>query len=94
MFRCVLRGDRVLADRLSEKAVWHLLMPYAAQAGVGRIAPHDLRRTCAKLCRSAGGELEQIQLLLGHADLTTLSQYLRLTIRDIRKMHAASKPGR
>jgi hypothetical protein len=34
---------------------------YAADAGVPGIAPHDLRRTCAKLCRAAGGELEQIQ---------------------------------
>ena len=31
----------------------------------GRLAPHDLRRTCARLCHSAGGELEQIQFLLG-----------------------------
>src|SRR5690242_21087692 len=34
---------------------------YATAAGVPRIAPHDLRRSCAKLCRAAGGELEQIQ---------------------------------
>jgi predicted permease len=39
--------------------------------GVPGIAPHDLRRTCAKLCRAAGGELEQIQLLLGHASAQT-----------------------
>jgi integrase len=36
------------------------------RAGLPDIAPHDLRRTTAKLCRAAGGELEQIQLLLGH----------------------------
>jgi len=41
-----------------------------------RIAPHDLRRTCAKLCRAAGGELEQIQLLLGHASVQTTERYL------------------
>lgn len=29
------------------------------------IAPHDLRRTCAKLCHTSSGELEQIQFLLG-----------------------------
>lgn len=40
------------------------------------IAPHDLRRTCAKLCRAAGGELEQIQLLLGHASVQTTERYL------------------
>jgi integrase len=41
-----------------------------------KLAPHDLRRTCAKLCRQAGGELEQIQLLLGHASIQTTERYL------------------
>jgi hypothetical protein len=40
------------------------------------IAPHDLRRTCAKLCHSNGGELEQIQFLLGHASVQTTERYL------------------
>src|SRR5215831_4154874 len=40
------------------------------------IKPHDLRRTCAKLCRRSGGELEQIQLLLGHASIATTERYL------------------
>ena len=38
--------------------------------------PHDLRRTTVKLCRAAGGELEQIQLLLGHASVQTTERYL------------------
>ncbi|HEX4231271.1 MAG TPA: site-specific integrase [Bryobacteraceae bacterium] len=47
-------------------------------AAIGRrdLTPHDLRRTCAKLCRKAGGELEQIQLLLGHASIQTTERYL------------------
>jgi integrase len=40
------------------------------------IAPYDLRRTCAKLCHSSGGELEQIQFLLGHASVQTTERYL------------------
>jgi integrase len=40
------------------------------------IGPHDLRRTCAKLCRAAGGELEQTQILLGHASVQTTERYL------------------
>jgi len=39
---------------------------YAKLAGIEVLAPHDLRQTCARLCHSAGGELEQIQFLLGH----------------------------
>jgi hypothetical protein len=40
------------------------------------LASHDLRRTCANLCRGAGGGLEQIQMLLGHASLQTTERYL------------------
>ena len=40
------------------------------------LAPHDLRRTCARLCRKRGGELEQIQFLLGHASIATTERYL------------------
>jgi len=40
------------------------------------LAPHDLRRTCAKLCHTAGGEIEQIQFLLGHASVLTTERYL------------------
>ncbi len=76
VFRPVNRGDRVYGEALNEKVVWQLLQGYAEDAGVPGIAPHDLRRTCAKLCRAAGGELEQIQLLLGHASVQTTERYL------------------
>ena len=46
------------------------------RAGLEHIAPHDLRRTCAKLCHTSGGELEQIQFLLGHASVQTTERYL------------------
>jgi site-specific recombinase XerD len=61
---------------MSEKVVWQLLQPYALASGLAGIAPHDLRRTTAKLCRAAGGELEQIQLLLGHSSVQTTERYL------------------
>jgi integrase len=76
VFRCVNRAGRVAGERLGEKVVWQMLKPYAEAAGVPGIAPHDLRRTCAKLCRAAGGQLEQIQLLLGHASVQTTERYL------------------
>ena len=75
VFRPVNRGGQAQRVGLSEKVVWQLLQGYAA-AGVPGIAPHDLRRTCAKMCRAAGGELEQIQLLLGHASVQTTERYL------------------
>jgi len=76
VFRPVNRADRVAGDRLGEKVVWQMLREYAEATGVPGIAPHDARRTCAKLCRAAGGELEQIQLLLGHASVQTTERYL------------------
>jgi site-specific recombinase XerD len=76
VFRSVNRVDKVQGEVLSEKVVWQMLRPYAAAAGVPGIAPHDCRRTAAKLCRAAGGELEQIQMLLGHASVQTTERYL------------------
>jgi integrase len=61
---------------MSEKVAWQLLQPYAVAAGLAGIAPHDLRRSCAKMCRAASGELEQIQLILGHCSVQTTERYL------------------
>src|SRR5580658_3376694 len=69
LFRPVNRGDQVFGERLSEKVVWQMLKSYVVAAGLPDIAPHDLRRTTAKLCRAAGGELGQIQMLLGHSSV-------------------------
>src|SRR6202790_3060883 len=50
VFRPVNRRDTISGERLSEKVVWQLLRPYAEAAGLAGIAPHDLRRSCAKMC--------------------------------------------
>jgi integrase len=76
VFRSVNRSGTLAGESLGEKVIWQMLKRYAAEVGVPGIAPHDLRRTCAKLCRAAGGELEQIQLLLGHASIQTTERYL------------------
>lgn len=72
VWRSINRGGRIWGDGLTEKVIWQVVEQYAA-AG---IAPHDLRRTSAKLCRAGGGELEQIQILLGHASVQTTERYL------------------
>lgn len=76
IFRCVSRTGRVWGDRLSEKAIWWIVREYAKVVGIDNLAPHDLRRTCARLCHSSGGELEQIQFLLGHRSVETTERYL------------------
>jgi site-specific recombinase XerD len=63
-------------EALSERMIWHIVMKYARETGlVDKLAPHDLRRTCAKLCRQSG---EQIQFLLGHASMQTTERYFTL----------------
>jgi integrase/recombinase XerD len=62
--------------RLSTTCVWQIVQRNATAVGLGGLRPHDLRRTMAKLCRASGGQLEQIQLLLGHASIKTTEIYL------------------
>jgi len=63
-------------DGITPKAIWHIVKAAAAQAKISNLAPHDLRRACARLCHLAGGESEQIQFLLGHASVQTTERYL------------------
>ena len=56
--------------------LWDVVRAAAARAGIDKLAPHDLRRTCARLCHLAGGELDQIQFLLGHVSIQTTERYL------------------
>jgi hypothetical protein len=76
IFQSVSRMGRVWGKALSQNVVWYVVRSCCERAGLDRIAPHDLRRTCAKLCHSSGGELEQIQFLLGHASVQTTERYL------------------
>jgi site-specific recombinase XerD len=76
IFRRVNRLEKVWGDGITPKAIWHIVKAAAAKAEISNLAPHDLRRTCARLCHLAGGELEQIQFLLGHASVQTTERYL------------------
>jgi len=59
---------KVLIQKLQLVPKPHLVLP--------SVAPHDLRRTCARLCHQAEGELDQIQFLLGHVSIQTTEKYL------------------
>ena len=76
IFRRVSRMDKIWGDSITPKAIWHVVKAAAKHADIKNLAPHDLRRTCARLCHLAGGELEQIQFLLGHASVQTTERYL------------------
>jgi site-specific recombinase XerD len=64
---------------MTAKVLWDVVRNAAAAAGINNLAPHDLRRTCARLCHLAGGELDQIQFLLGHVSIQTTERYLGCT---------------
>ncbi|HEX7422786.1 MAG TPA: DUF2293 domain-containing protein [Terriglobales bacterium] len=76
IFRAVSRTGSVWGTGISENVVWHVVSKRCNQGELEHVAPHDLRRTCARLCHSSGGELEQIQFLLGHSSVQTTERYL------------------
>jgi len=72
----VNKVGRAWGEGITEKAVWHIVEESAKTVGIAKLAPHDLRRTCARLCHASGRELEQIQFLLGHVSVLTTERYL------------------
>ncbi len=63
-FRAINKAGRVWGEGMTAKVIWDVVKAAATHAGIEKLAPHDLRRTCARLCHLAGGELDQIQFLL------------------------------
>ncbi|HTF67751.1 MAG TPA: site-specific integrase [Edaphobacter sp.] len=76
LLRSVSKSGKVNRDRLSDWAVWWIVEQSSKQIGIEHFGAHDLRRTCAKLCRKNGGDLEQIKFLLGHSSIQTTERYL------------------
>jgi integrase len=76
LFRSINKAGRVWGSGMTPKVLWEVVREAATRAGIEKLAPHDLRRTCARLCHLAGGELDQIQFLLGHVSIQTTERYL------------------
>jgi integrase len=76
VLRSVSKSGKVNRDTLSDWAVWSIVEQSSKQIGIEHFGAHDLRRTCAKLCRKNGGDLEQIKFLLGHSSIQTTERYL------------------
>jgi integrase len=76
LFRRVNKVGRAWGDGMAVKAVWHIVKESAKSIRVAKLAPHDLRRTCSRLCHASGGELGQIQFLLGYVSVQTTERYL------------------
>jgi integrase/recombinase XerD len=68
---------------------------YARKAGIKKsVSTHTLRRTCATHMLRRGAHPFMIAEMLGHADLKTLSHYLNVSISDLTRTHAKSRPGK
>ena len=82
LFRAIDRRGTIGERAITVQSVLWLVAGYGREVGL-EVTPEDLRRTCASLCRQAGGELDQIQLMLGHASIQTTERLLQESPRPI-----------
>jgi integrase len=76
LLRPLSKSAKILGEELGDWAIWSVVEQSSKQIGIEHFGAHDLRRTCAKLCRKNGGDLEQIKFLLGHSSIQTTERYL------------------
>jgi len=76
VFRSIKKGGHFVGQRMTEQAIYNLVVKHADSLGLGKLAPHDLRRTFAKLAHKGGSGLDQIRLSLGHGSIQTTERYL------------------
>jgi site-specific recombinase XerD len=76
VFRPINKGSRISGESMTAQSVFETVKVYAGKLGLKDIAPHDLRRTFAKLAHKGRAALEQIQLSLGHSSIQTTERYL------------------
>jgi len=72
----VLQGESLKERSLHEHTIYDIVKQYGDLIGLPRLAPHDLRRTYAKLTREQGADLDQIQFTMGHEDIKTTQKYI------------------
>jgi site-specific recombinase XerD len=75
VFRPLDKAGRITADELTPQTIFHIVRQYGAATGIP-VAPHDLRRTFARLAHKGRASLDQIQLALGHNSISTTERYL------------------
>lgn len=75
LFRAVDKAGRMTGETLSAQAVYLVVTGRAKAIGL-ELAPHDARRTFAKLAHKGKAPIEQIQIVLGHESIQTTERYL------------------
>ncbi len=78
---------------MTRQAFWYAIKRYAIAAGIDRaISPHTLRHAFATHLVNHGADLRAVQLMLGHADLTTTQIYTHVARDRLARLHAEHHP--
>jgi site-specific recombinase XerD len=81
VFVAMRKGDHLAeGETITTQALYKLTKEYGAMIGHPELAPHDIRRTFAKLANRGGAALQDISMTLGHASLVTTQRYLGLDL--------------
>ena len=72
---------------------WHAIKRYAAAAGIEQtLSPHGLRHAFATHLLNHGADLRAVQMMLGHADLSTTQIYTHVAQARLKSLHQAHHP--